>query len=389
MRRQLLATVLISTVAICGCGSLSDGLSIHNPFEKKHLIADATNPAVEVACVWQPGEGRGLKGVPARGFEGQLFFFTSKDAEPALVNGTLRVYLFADRGTPEERGKPLQQYDYTPRELNAHAKMTSLGPGYALFVPYPDPEAYQVRCQLRVRFVPAEGPVIWSEALTMILEGPPRPGDEPNSWNTDEARELVGQGNHIEISRRSGTPSQLRKLADSEPPRKLRSDTFTMPQVQQVSHQVAESRFEQSRTDPPQASTPSLEESHEPDVPDHPLTARRITRRAKPHPLAATTTDVEPRGSQRHPPTRQNSATMENPPRFLLSHPLADPEVGDTAADAAASDGSQPTPSQLAVARTEAELQAQAVQRSALRDVVRPIPADATPVYRRWQTTGP
>ncbi len=246
MRPQIFTAVLLSAASICGCGSLSEGLSVFKPFQKTHVIADAKNPAVEVACVWQPGEGRGLKGVPCGGFEGQMFFFTSKDAEPALVNGSLRVYLFADRGTPEERGKPLKQYDYTPRELNAQAKMTSLGPGYSLFVPYPDPEAYQVRCQLRVRFVPAEGPVVWSEALTMILEGPPRPGDEPNSWSTDEARQLVGQGNHIEVSKRSGTPAQLRKFDESAPPRKLRSDTFNLPQVQQVSHQVPSPRSESS-----------------------------------------------------------------------------------------------------------------------------------------------
>jgi hypothetical protein len=235
MRRSFFAALL--TVGACGCSGLSAVTDAINPFAESLTIADERNPAVEVAGIWQPGEGRNAAGIPSRGFAGQVFFFTERAPEPALVNGTVRVYLFADRGTPEDRAKPIQQFDFTPEAWQTHATMTSLGPGYSVFVPYPKVEPHQVRCQLRVRFTPADGGApVWSEAVTMVLDGPPQPGAEPTWWaNADRSPPSVARH---EISRRSGPAADLAGAeAEGSPRRALRTDTFSLGEVQPISYE--------------------------------------------------------------------------------------------------------------------------------------------------------
>ncbi|MBA3312656.1 MAG: hypothetical protein M3552_00075 [Planctomycetota bacterium] len=405
MRRFVTQTTLLLLVATCGCSSLSGGWKTFLP-GKKWVVADAHNPAVEVACVWQPGEGRGPQGVPARGFSGQIYFFTRKDAEPALVNGNVRVYLFADRGTQEERGKPLHEYDFTPEQWSAHATMTSLGPGYSVFVPYPEPEAYQVRCQLRVRFTSAEGDTVWSEALTMILEGPPRPGSEPNFWSSSDAQALVGRGNQIEVTKRSGTPAQLKASASSEAaPRKLRSETFSLSELQQVGYEVPVRRTSASATSQrkpvrnvthplavplDENDSASFEKGAASSPSAHPFEASRAMRSGKAHPLEAT---LERRETpvRSHPLTRSNSATMEDSPRFLLARPHETPASGSSlkSLDQTAQT-EQPSREEVASQSVadRAKLQTAAMQlRSAQsRNHRQTVVADASPVYGEWQS---
>lgn len=297
--------------ATCGCASVADLSDSLNPFVKRPTVADPTNPAVEMACVWQPGEGRGGHGVPARGFSGQIFFFTGRNAEPVLVDGSVRIYLFADRGTPEERAKPLQQFDFGPEAWSAHATMASLGPGYSVFVPYPQSEAYQVRCQLRARFTPSYGgPPLWSEAVTMVLDGPPQPGAEPAWWTNIDRSKAPPTVASYDINHKRGTLAQLNgdaqqngdKQAAGEPTRTLRTDTFSLGTIRPVAYEAptAVERPQPSSRSPlkarpapnfvddlavlPSQSHP-LSSNEQPAVSSHPLTRTASGRPAKSHPL--------------------------------------------------------------------------------------------------------
>jgi len=238
-RRLALPILLTAATATCGCSSLSGWSENLSPLGRKYVRADAQNPAVEVACIWQPGEGRNDNGIPARGFAGQMFFFTGRDSEPALVDGTMRVYLFADRGTPEERAKPLRQFDFGPEAWAMHATKTSLGPGYSVFVPYPLQEPYQVRCQLRARFTPREGPVVWSEAVTMTLEGPLRP-EADRAGDRDGISPTVSD---YRVTRAQIPASDLQGDADAQP-RRMRVQTFPLGGIQQASYQAAASAID-------------------------------------------------------------------------------------------------------------------------------------------------
>ncbi|MGC1272542.1 MAG: hypothetical protein WBC44_02455 [Planctomycetaceae bacterium] len=324
--------------ATCGCASVTDLSDSLNPFVSRPTFADATNPAVEMACVWQPGEGRGGHGVPARGFSGQIFFFTSRDAEPVIVDGSVRIYLFADRGTPEERAKPLQQFDYASEAWAAHATMASLGPGYSVFVPYPQIEAYQVRCQLRARFTPSYGgPPVWSEAVTMVLDGPPQPGAEPAWWTNIDRSNAPPTVANYDISHKRGTLEQLNGGEEmaGESPRTLRTDTFPLGAVRPVAYETPvlgaqaaaapRSRLK-ARPAPGVVDEPGI-----PPTQSHPLTGGDALGPAS-HPLNRSTSG---RPAKRHPleqapipemstlPVEGTQAQPSTASRFQLAPPAS------------------------------------------------------------------
>ncbi len=137
----------------------------------KEPQADAQNPAVKILCLWQPAEGHRPDGLPARGFAGQIFFFTGRSATPAEVSGDVRVYVFDDQGTREEQSKPIHQFDFLSDAWKVHRQETDLGPAYHVFVPYVRKGHHQAHCALRVRLKPAEGPVIFSEMVNVTLSG--------------------------------------------------------------------------------------------------------------------------------------------------------------------------------------------------------------------------
>ena len=146
--------------------------------------ASAEDPVVQVAAFWQAAEGLGPAGTPVRGFAGRILLTTASGPEPVAANGAVRLYLFSDDGDRGERAAPVNQIDLTPEMWSTCGAMSSLGPGYEVFVPYPKRTDHAVRCSLRVRFTPvgedgAVGRPLFSPAVGCTLDGPPDPaGDE-------------------------------------------------------------------------------------------------------------------------------------------------------------------------------------------------------------------
>lgn len=209
MRRLAIFWLLAGLLVCCGCSSLVSSWNSFNPLAEEITIASEQMPVVEIACMWQPAEGRSPKGTPSKGFSGQIYFFSKSSPEPVLVQGDVRIYLFADVGSYEQRTQPLHQYDFHAEAWKAHATRTSLGPGYGVFVPYPKPAHYQVRCHLRVRYQPPYGgPPVWSEGLEVVLDGPPRPEQMPVRWGVTEEASGVPT-NEITISHRRVSADKL------------------------------------------------------------------------------------------------------------------------------------------------------------------------------------
>ena len=299
--RGALPVLLFATA--CGCSAVTTAANKINPFHKEPLRATAGNPAVEVACIWQPGEGRNAAGIPCRGFTGQVFFFTQKDATPALVDGDVRVYLFADRGSDEDRSKPLHQYDFTPEAWGMHATQTALGPGYSVFVPYPENDPYQARCQIRLRFQAKGGGTLYSENVTLTLDGRQRPNDAGPG--------LTPTVKSAEIERRSGTLQELngQTSAAGAEPRRLKTSTFSLDgrgALIPVGHEQ-----------PAEGGEPARRAAD-----SHPLT-RTPSRSAAAHPLTGEASPAPGRT-----PSRGFSAELGG--SMIPAHPLTSPPAEAT-----------------------------------------------------------
>lgn len=169
-------TTLLSTA---GCANVPFFGNKSNKIEQ----ADAKNPAVEILAFWQPSEGPGPKGVPVRGFGGQLYFFTQAKGTPVAVDGTARIYLFDDHGSVKEQSQPIATFEFDAAHWKNGAHNSALGPTYSIFVPYPRNDYHQTTCSLRVRFKPAVGPTIYSDPTTVVLSGPAAKSDNGDVGN--------------------------------------------------------------------------------------------------------------------------------------------------------------------------------------------------------------
>lgn len=176
-----LSCILVSANLI-GCATFDSA------FGKKMRKATATDPAVEIVCLWQPGEGRDPDGLPCKGFMGQVMFLSSKSSAPVVIEGDVRVYLFDDQGTEKENTKPLRQFDFDNGSWAIHLTSTSYGPTYTVFIPYVRRGVTNARCSLYVRLKPKVGPVICSEFTDMQLNGPKKlsTGEEAKPLSNEE-----------------------------------------------------------------------------------------------------------------------------------------------------------------------------------------------------------
>ena len=165
MRTGLL--ILAAGCSLPGCASLT------NMIEMRSIpVAGPNNPVIDFACIWQQGEGRDQKGMPSRGFCGQLLFTTRGAKKPGIVNGNIAIYVFDNVGTPEEQAKPFEVFNFTAEEWATFSRKTNLGMSYQLFIPYTRPGGREADCQIHVKYTPIDGgSPIMSHPETIALRG--------------------------------------------------------------------------------------------------------------------------------------------------------------------------------------------------------------------------
>lgn len=141
------------------------------PWSKDRVLqATPRNPAVQILCLWQSSTGRDPDGLPCRGFAGQIIFLSARGVAPVAVKGDVRIYVFDDQGSLEERAEP-RMWDFDSGAWSMHLTNSSLGPTYSVFIPYTKAGAEQVSCTLRLRLTPEDGAVLFSETAKVILPG--------------------------------------------------------------------------------------------------------------------------------------------------------------------------------------------------------------------------
>ena len=168
--RMLLPLSLLTATVLTGCVQSTAFLT-----DSKSAAAEepAGPKPAKVVCLWEPSEGVGPDGHSARGFAGQILFFSPQNPTPVKIDGKVEIYEFHDQGTREEQAQPLQKFTFDSGAWNAHLIDSSLGPSYNVFIPYMARHPYKAVCALKLRFTPADGSTpLYSDMNSVTLPGP-------------------------------------------------------------------------------------------------------------------------------------------------------------------------------------------------------------------------
>ncbi|TWT51945.1 hypothetical protein KOR42_32280 [Thalassoglobus neptunius] len=192
--RLNLILCLLFLLTNCGCHQLS--LLGKDDAKKKKAPESGKERVAEVICAWEPAEGVGLNGLPCRGFAGQILFFGNDTSSPIKVNGDVRIYVFDDHGSEEERAEPIHYFDFEEMAFQGLMTETNLGIAYQLFVPYTRKTVHEANCSLRVMVTPKDGGMpVYSKMATLYLQGPPR--DKRHTKTKTEISSPIQQVSHV------------------------------------------------------------------------------------------------------------------------------------------------------------------------------------------------
>jgi hypothetical protein len=170
IRCQVPLVVGLLAIGMAGCAGLD--LSRMSLAKKPdYQTADARHPVVEVMCLWEPGEGRDTQGLPTRGFAGQVLFFGMGVSEPMKVHGDVKVYVFDDQGTEEQRKKPIHIFEFPADVWQTYFRVGNVGASYQIFIPYTRPGSHLANCSLRVRYSDTVSGSLYSKSATLTLPG--------------------------------------------------------------------------------------------------------------------------------------------------------------------------------------------------------------------------
>ena len=301
--------VLPLTCAMCLC-SFVGCTTFHVPFEKKIPKASATDPVVQVLCLWQQAEGRDPEGYPCKGFSGQILFLSNKAATPVQCEGDVRIYLFDDQGDTEAQAKPLRQFDFDSGSWDVHLTKTSLGPTYSVFVPYVRRGVKDANCALRIRLKPKNGPVVFSDLSNMPLNGNKKPvmGESAKPLSIEETDRMAADEkvNQIQLASHEVVSESPKESAEAERIRRLES------MVQQLLEQKTNTPTIATSTNQPNLSLDGLG-MNKPQVVDSP-TAGRVKWKPRPAPSSGDNNDAN---------SGEND-TEEAAPPARRKHPLED-----------------------------------------------------------------
>ena len=313
-------SLLLLTSLASGCATFQ------LPFGKKIPTATAKDPAVQILCLWQHGEGNDPDGYPCKGFQGQILFLSSQASTPIRVDGDVRIYLFDDQGTLEEQAKPLRLFNFDSGSWDIHLTNSALGPTYSVFVPYVRRGIPDANCSLRVRLKPKHGPIVFSDFSTMQLNGNrKRPANEPAKPITPDESERDLMDSITEKLRKTTTISMGGNPKSSE----SIHNSNVVPKV--TANSIQQASFETSQpTNNPQSATNDAERIRRLEAMVEQLSAEKqrstSTEDTKP-PQRLTRDQATPPQELPSPPRRKlrsSDGIPKEPVDDRPSHPLDD-----------------------------------------------------------------
>ena len=218
---RFLVLLLLLSMSISGCTSLA--LSTWD-WKSTKKFASAKKPAVEIVALWEAAEGKGVDGMPTRGFAGQLLFFQHNNSSPVYVKGEIMIHLYDDQGSDIEQNKPIHQYKFDEGAWQVHAVESTLGPAYQVFIPYVRKGRDQAECALRVQLTQEGSSDIYSRMISVKLEGKtPEVAEQPLAQQKPTPKENVlvetlarrEQGKRLELATKH-LESRIKHVAEQQ-----------------------------------------------------------------------------------------------------------------------------------------------------------------------------
>lgn len=228
-----LVMLLLVSTSITGCTSLA--VTNWNWMSPKKF-ATAKKPVIEILALWEPAEGKGVDGMPTRGFSGQIMFFQHGNSSPVYAKGEVMIHLYDDQGDLKEQSKPLHQYKFESGAWQVHAADSTLGPSYQVFIPYVRKGRKQVECALRVQLSQENAPEIYSSMISVKLDGTtPKESKQTLAQQKPNAKSKVT----VDTLARRESGKQLVISSEHQPSRQTHPDTVQQ-EIQQVMAEVIE-----------------------------------------------------------------------------------------------------------------------------------------------------
>jgi hypothetical protein len=212
---------VLAVVAPMGCAS-SPWLKVD---KLGYTHASETNPVVRILAAWQLGEGQAADGKTVRGFVGQIFLLDAEKQVPVIAQGSVRIYLFDDQGTPAERDTPIHQHDFPEDSWKVRLQKTKMGPAYVVFTPYVRGGTHKSECSLRIKFMPHDGsPPVFSDLAHVTLPGTTSKAVDPvlstASQTSSSQVTTAGASEPATDGSATGVQHALGEVTTSQPPAK-------------------------------------------------------------------------------------------------------------------------------------------------------------------------
>jgi hypothetical protein len=215
----LVAGICLAAVSgLVGCSSttlLQTSSSVLNAPAAMLQAARTPDRVSKLLCLWEAAEGQGLDEKPARGFAGQIMFFTHGKASPIKVNAVVRIFEYVNYDSDDENPIPTHMFTFDSGAWNAHRAEGTLGQSYNVFLPYVKKDKGHAVCALRVEIETEDGRKISSPFTEVTLAS-----KTSNRAAKGIQRDVVRKAQH--------SSSQVEK-AEPVVARKLESMTIQLP----------------------------------------------------------------------------------------------------------------------------------------------------------------
>lgn len=141
--------------------------------QTNRLIGRSTSETqvTRILCLWEPAQGTGTDGRPARGFSGQILFFGPNDDAGARVSGTVSILEYDVYDPSDDDPSPLHTFRFEADAWDVHRTEGSLGHSYSVFIPYMQKHKDPVNCGMKVVFENPDGRSTGSEITHVLLPG--------------------------------------------------------------------------------------------------------------------------------------------------------------------------------------------------------------------------